>query len=99
MVPKLDHRLLLEAAKVENHYARDEYRDYTNAICKEALQHIDVTMAYLANGLIGDENRILRKLIYQGKSKKAFVENLTAFLINLKKSNDPKITMLLNDFR
>ena len=99
MVPELNPKLLLEAAKVEKHYLRNGYRNYTKAIRDEALQHIDVTMAYLANGLIADENRILRKLIYQGKSKKAFVENMTAFLIYMQKSNDPKITMLLNDFR
>ena len=59
MVPELNPRLLLEAAKVEKHYARNGYRDYTKAIRKEALQHIDVTMAYLENGLIPDENGIL----------------------------------------
>ena len=94
--PEIDPGLIFKALEVEKH--SKDFKVVTNALFDEALQHLDIALAYIDLNLV-DGFELIKKFIEKCTTEYSLMQLLIILLKHFASSDDPKIEEILVQFR
>ena len=96
MVPNFDQRIFRMSVQIETKM-RPKLRCISKSLREEALQHIDIALAYIDLGIINSGETILA-LLYNCFSKQEVLSVLVPLIARYQTSDDPQLTTFLKEF-